>query len=54
MEVEKDKKSERKANFSDEEVRALLEAIGAEKDVILSKFQSSITMKKKRKLGEGL
>ena len=50
MEVEKDKKRERKANFSDEEVRALLEAM----DVILSKFQSSITMKKKRKLGEGL
>ena len=38
----------RKVNFSNREIVMLLEGISAEKFVIMSKFQSTITMKKKK------
>ena len=41
-------KRERKPNFSDDEVRYLLEGILTEKDIIQSKLQSSVTVKRKR------
>jgi len=39
---------ERKANFSDNEVKQLLEGVGEEKDLIQSKLQSSVTVRKKK------
>jgi len=48
MESDKKRVSKgRKANYSDEEIRCLLEGIGLEKELILSKLQSSVTIKKK-------
>lgn len=41
-------KKERKANFSDEEVRCLLQAIAVDRDVILCKLGSSLTAKNKK------
>jgi len=41
-------KRDRKPNFSDEEVRYLLEGILEEKVLIQSKLQSSVTMRKKK------
>jgi len=39
---------ERKANFSDNEVKQLLEGVGEEKDLIQSKLQSSVTVEASR------
>lgn len=41
-------KRERKANFCDAELRALLETVASERDVILSKFNNSVTTRKKK------
>jgi len=41
-------KRERKANFNDSEVRCLLEAVVNERDVILSKFNNSLTTRSKK------
>ena len=41
-------KKERKANFSDSEVKCLLEGIGLEREVILSKFANSLTVRSKK------
>ena len=45
--MEKERR-ERKANFSDNEVKQLLEGVGEEKDLIQSKLQSSVTVRKKK------
>jgi len=44
----KKEKRERKPNFSDEEIRFLLEGILVEKDLLQSKLQSSVTVRKKK------
>ena len=41
-------KRERKANFSDREVKCLLEGIAVERDAILSKLSNSLTVRKKK------
>ena len=41
-------KRERKANFSDDEIRCLLEGIGEEREPILSKLCNSVTLRTKK------
>ena len=46
--IMENERRERKANFSDNEVKQLLEGVGEEKDLIQSKLQSSVTVRKKK------
>ena len=41
-------KRERKANFTSDELRALLEGIGQDRDMVMCKFSSQITLKHKK------
>lgn len=41
-------KRERKANYNDDEIRCLLEAIGEEREAILSKLCNSVTLRTKK------
>lgn len=42
------RKRERKANFSDEEVRCLLEGIGEDKEILNCQLQSTVTARRKK------
>ena len=46
--MDKKDKRERKPNFSDNEIRLLLEGITEEKDIIQSRLQSTVTFKRKK------
>ena len=46
------KKRDRKANFTDVEVRCLLEALGEEKEIINSQLQGAMTARRKREAWE--